>query len=93
MRPKKAYISWEDNEVSLSYDLDNKEQANFSWMDSHHSDNKDKEFSDFESIKKHSYDELQNKFLELHTEYLNLYRTCTKQNKIISSLKSKANTM
>jgi hypothetical protein len=42
-KSKKAYIVWEDNEVSSSSDSESDECSNLALMSSHHFDNEDEE--------------------------------------------------
>jgi hypothetical protein len=90
-KPKKAYIAWDDNEISSSSDSESDEYANLALMASHNSD--DDEVSNFDSNDKPSYDELQNAFNELYEELLKLSRKYSNQNKLILSLESEANNM
>lgn len=85
-RQKKAYVAWDDNEISSSSD----EEANMTLMASHHSDDEENEVSDSELNYKYSYEELQNAFNELYEECINLSKTCAKQKKQIVSLERKA---
>lgn len=62
-------------------------------MSSYHSDDEENEISDFKINDIPSYDELQNAFHELHEDYLNHFRKCSKQKKIVLSLESKVNDM
>ena len=55
-KKRRAYIAWENNDVSTTSSSENEEQAHLSLMVSHHSD--DDEVSDFDSCDKPSYDEL-----------------------------------
>lgn len=61
-------------------------------MVSHHSIDDD-QVSIFDSSDKSSFDELQDVFNDLHDECLKFFRSYDKQNKIISHLESKTNTM
>lgn len=62
-RSKKAYVAWDDNEISSS---SNEYHANKVLMTSHHLSDKEHEVSDYEIDDSPSYDELQNAFHELH---------------------------
>lgn len=87
-RPNKAYVAWEDNEISSSSD---EESRKLTLMTSHHSDNEENKVRDSKINEIPSNDELQNSFHELHEECLNLSRKCSKQKKLILSLERKAN--
>jgi len=49
-KKKRAYIAWEDNEVSSSSDSDSDESANLALMASHHSDDEEGEVSYDDSL-------------------------------------------
>ena len=87
---KKAYVAWEDNEISSSSDSDSDESANLALMASHHSDDEDNEvsneFSLFDSDAQGAIDELLN-------ECKILYKTISSQKKQISSLEEKCESM
>src|ERR1044072_401389 len=84
-KPRRAYIAWEDNELSSTSSSDNEDQvANLSLMATHNSDN---EVSDDNSTtSKPSYDELQNAFGELHEECVRLARLVAQQKSCITFL-------
>src|ERR1044072_1536791 len=83
-KPRRAYIAWEDNELSSTSSSDNEDQvANLSLMASH---NSDEEVSDDNSTSKPSYDELQNAFGELHEECVRLARLVAQQKSAITFL-------
>ncbi|XP_045798087.1 uncharacterized protein LOC123892341 [Trifolium pratense] len=87
-KPKKAYIAWDDNEISSSSDSESKEYANLALMASHHSDDEYEEVSS----KSSSYDnDLQSAFNELYEEFLKLFRKYSNQKKTILKLESMAN--
>lgn len=85
-KSKRAYIAWEDNDVSSDSDSDHEEQAHLSLMASHHSDDEN-EVSDAD-LDNPSFLELQDAFIELHKESLRLSKLCSKQKIIIESLES-----
>lgn len=89
-RNKKAYVAWDDNEISSSSDSDSDESANLALMASHHSDDEDgnvsSDFSLFDN-------DVQGVINELLNECKILYKTISSQNKQISSLKEKVETM
>lgn len=88
-KTKKAYIVWDDNDISSSSDSDNEENAQIALMASHQSEDELDEVSN--SFELHSYDELQEAFNELHDEFLKLSKICSKQKKTIVELESKVN--
>ncbi|XP_058763525.1 uncharacterized protein LOC131636971 [Vicia villosa] len=83
---KKAYIAWEDNEVSSSSDSDSDESANLALMASHHSDDEEGEVSYDDSLFDNG---AQGAIEELLKECKILYKTISSQKKIISSLEEK----
>lgn len=89
-KSKKAYIAWNDNEVSTSSDSESGESEVQALMASHHSDD-EQEVSSPMSNEKPSYIELQNAFHELHEECLILSRTISKQKKLILDLERSSN--
>lgn len=88
-KPRRAYIAWEDNDISSSSESKNEESVNMTLMASHHSDDEENEVSDSEINDKRSHEELQNAFNELYEECINLSKTCAKQKKQIVSLERK----
>lgn len=90
LKNKKAYIAWEDNEISSSSESDSGESANLALMASHHSDDENDEVSNEFSI----YDnDAQGVIDELLNECKILYKTISSQKKQISSLEEKVSTM
>ena len=86
-RPKKAYIAWDDNEISSSSD---EEQANLALIATHHSDDEEEEVSNETS----SYDnDALNAIDELLNECKILYKKVSTQKKHILSLEEKIDTM
>ena len=86
-RPKKAYIAWDDNEISSSSD---KEHANLALIATHHSDDEEEEVSNETS----SYDnDALNAIDELLNECKILYKKVSTQKKHILSLEEKIDTM
>src|SRR3954468_8425244 len=83
---KKAYIAWEDNEVSSSSDSDSEESANLALMASHHSDDEEGEVSYDDSLFDNG---AQGAIDELLKECKIRYKTISSQKKIISSLEEK----
>lgn len=67
-RLKKAYVEWDDNEISSS---SNEDHASNVLTTSHHSSDEEYEVSDSEIDDKPSYDELQSAFYELYDEFWN----------------------
>ncbi|XP_058785608.1 uncharacterized protein LOC131660382 [Vicia villosa] len=89
-RPNKAYVAWDDNEVSSSSDSKSKEYANLAFMALHHSNDENDEVSNEFSI----YDnDVQGAINELLNECKMLYRTVSTQEKQIKSLEEKIDTM
>ncbi|XP_050877803.1 uncharacterized protein LOC127081601 [Lathyrus oleraceus] len=77
---KKAYVAWEDNEISSSSDSDSDESANLSLMASHHSDDEVNEVSNDFSL----FDnDVQGAIDELLNECKILYKTISSQKKQI----------
>lgn len=64
----------------MNTSFENEEQAHLSFILLHHS-NDDDEVSNFDLSDKHSYDELQYTFNDLHAECLKLPGLCAKQKK------------
>src|ERR1044072_5748785 len=90
LKNKKAYIAWEDNEISSSSESDSGESANLALMASHHSDDENVEVSNEFSI----YDnDAQGVIDELLNECKILYKTISSQKKQISSLEENVSTM
>ena len=87
---KRAYVAWEDNEISSSSDSDSDESANLALMTSHHSNNEDDKVSYDNSL---YYNGAQGAIDELLNECKILYRTISSQKKIISSLEEKVETI
>ncbi|XP_050914784.1 uncharacterized protein LOC127129688 [Lathyrus oleraceus] len=80
---KKAYIAWDDNEISSSSDSDSDQSANLALMASHHSDDEDDEVSSNFSI----FDnDAQGAIDELLSECKILYKTISSQKNQISTL-------
>ncbi|XP_050890112.1 uncharacterized protein LOC127095473 [Lathyrus oleraceus] len=80
---KKAYIAWDDNEISSSSDSDSDQSANLALMASHHSDDEDDEVSSNFSI----FDnDGQGAIDELLSECKILYKTISSQKNQISTL-------
>jgi hypothetical protein len=77
-KPKKAYIAWDDNEVSSSTDSESKEYANLALMASHHSDGENEEVSSKSSSCDNDY---QSAIYELLNECKILYKTVSTQKK------------
>ena len=87
---KKAYVAWEDNEISSSSDSDSDESANLALMASHHSDDEVNEVSNDFSL----FDnDVQGAIDELLTECKILYKTISSQKKQISVLEEKIEKM
>ena len=87
---KRAYVAWEDNEISSSSDSDSDESANLALMASHHSDDEEGEVSYDNSL----YDNgAQGAIDELLNECKILYKTISSQKKLISSLEEKVKTI
>ncbi|XP_050908720.1 uncharacterized protein LOC127122424 [Lathyrus oleraceus] len=80
---KKAYIAWDDNEISSSSDSDSDQNANLALMASHHSDDEGDEvssnFSIFDNDAEGAID-------ELLSECKILYKTISSQKNQISTL-------
>ncbi|KAK2357503.1 gag-protease polyprotein [Trifolium repens] len=89
-KPKKAYIAWDDNEVSSSTDSESEEYANLALMASHHSDDENEEVSSKSSSCDNDY---QSAINELLNECKILYKTVSTQKKKIQSLEEKIDTM
>ena len=89
-KPKKAYIAWDDNEVSSSTDSKSEEYANLALMASHHSDDENEEVSSKSSSCDNDY---QSAINELLNECKILYKTVSTQKKKIQSLEEKIDTM
>ncbi|KAK2403685.1 rust resistance kinase Lr10 [Trifolium repens] len=89
-KPKKAYIAWDDNEVSSSTDSESKEYANLALMASHHFDGENEEVSSKSSSCDNDY---QSAIYELLNECKILYKTVSTQKKKIQSLEEKIDTM
>jgi hypothetical protein len=89
-KPKKAYIAWDDNEVSSSTDSESEEYANLALMASHHSDDENEEVSSKSSSCDNDY---QSAIYELLNECKILYKTVSTQKKKIQSLEEKIDTM
>ncbi|XP_050875648.1 uncharacterized protein LOC127079286 [Lathyrus oleraceus] len=87
---KKAYVAWEDNEISSSSESESDECANLALMASHHSDDEEDEvssnFSLFDS-------DAQGDINELLVECKILYKTISSQKKTILSLEEKTVTI
>ncbi|KAK2450268.1 rust resistance kinase Lr10 [Trifolium repens] len=77
-KPKKAYIAWDDNEVSSSTDLESEEYANLALIASHHSDDENEEVISKSSSCDNDY---QSVIYELINEYKILYKTVSTQKK------------
>lgn len=96
---KKAYIAWEDNEVSSSSETESEECANVALMASHQSD--DEEVSNIDSPLYNKtnneliieYNDAQNAIKELLIECKNLCKLVSTQKKQISSLQEKIDIM
>ncbi|XP_050883362.1 uncharacterized protein LOC127086620 [Lathyrus oleraceus] len=87
---KRAYIAWEDNEISSSSDSKTEEYENLALMESHYSDDEDEEVSNDYSI----YDnDAQGSIDEFLNECKILYNTVSKQKKQILSLEEKIDTI
>src|SRR3954471_14551680 len=82
-KSKKAYVAWDDNEISSSSD---EEHAILALVATHHSDDEDNEDSNEFSL----FDnDVQDAINELLNECKTLYKTISSQKKIISSLEKK----
>jgi hypothetical protein len=80
---RKAYIAWDDNEISSSSNSDSDQSANLALMASHHSDDEDDEVSSNFSI----FDnDAQGAIDELLSECKILYKTISSQKNQISTL-------
>ncbi|XP_050882935.1 uncharacterized protein LOC127086256 [Lathyrus oleraceus] len=87
---KKAYVAWEDNEISSSSDSDSDESANIALMASHHSDDEVNEVSNDFSL----FDnDVQGAIDELLNECKILYKIISSQKKQISVLEEKIEKM
>ncbi|XP_050909962.1 uncharacterized protein LOC127123830 [Lathyrus oleraceus] len=87
---KKAYVSWEDNEISSSSRSESDESVNLVLMTSHHSNNEEDEVNNEFSL----YDsDAQGAINELLKECKILYKTISSQKKLISTLEEKVVTM
>ena len=83
---KKAYVAWDDNEISSSSESESDECANMALMASHHSDEEIDEVSSNFSV----YDnDAQDVINELLKECKTLYKSISSQKKQISSLEEK----
>ena len=82
---KKAYLAWEDNEISSSSGSDSEECANLALMALHHSDDEEEVSNDFSLFD----DDAQDAINELLNECKILYKTISSQKKQISSLEEK----
>ncbi|KAF1863306.1 hypothetical protein Lal_00031305 [Lupinus albus] len=80
---RRAYIAWEDNDISYASKPESEEQAHLSLMASHHSN--DEEVN--ESIH-FSSSELQIAFNDLHDEYMKLSKMFLKQKSELDSLRN-----
>jgi len=89
-KPKRAYIAWDDNEVSSSSDPESGEYANLALMASHHSDDESEEVSSKSSSYNNDYQSAINGLLN---ECKILYKTVSTQKKQILSLEEKIDTM
>ncbi|KAK2382430.1 rust resistance kinase Lr10 [Trifolium repens] len=89
-KPKKAYIAWDDNDVSSSTDSESEEYANLALMASHHSNDENEEVSSKSSSCDNDY---QSAINELLNECKILYKTVSTQKKKIQSLEQKIDTM
>lgn len=87
-RVKRAYVSWDDHEISLFSDEDH---ASKTLMAFHHSSDEEHEISDYEIDDRTSYDELQSGFNELYGEFLKLSRNFSNQKKTILKLEINGN--
>src|SRR3954468_7738423 len=82
-KSKKAYVAWDDNEISSSSD---EEHVDLALVATHHSDDEADEVSNESSL----YDkDVQDAINELLNECKILYKTISSQKKIISSLEEK----
>ncbi|KAK2402034.1 gag-protease polyprotein [Trifolium repens] len=89
-KPKKAYIAWDDNEVSSSTDSESEEYANLALMASHYSDDENEKVSSKSSSCDNDY---KSAIYELLNECKILYKTVSTQKKKIQSLEEKIDTM
>ncbi|KAK2454205.1 gag-protease polyprotein [Trifolium repens] len=89
-KPKKAYIAWDDNEVSSSSDSESERYANLALMALHNSDDENEEVSSKSSSCDNNY---QSAIYELLNECKILYKTVSTQKKKIQSLEEKIDTM
>ncbi|CAJ2660665.1 unnamed protein product [Trifolium pratense] len=89
-KPKRAYIAWDDNDISSSSESESEEYANLALMASHHSDDESEEVSSKSSSYNNDY---QGAINELLNECKILYKTVSTQKKQILSLEEKIDTM
>ena len=83
---KRAYIAWEDNEVSSTIsDSENDEISQLCFMGQR---KKSIEVSDRNSKFNPSYDELQNVLVEMHGDAMNAFKTIGAQKRIILKLEA-----
>lgn len=83
---KRAYVAWEDNDISSSSESESDESAHLALMESHHSDDESYEVSNEFTL----YDnDAQGAINELLNECKVLYKTISSQKKHISSLEEK----
>lgn len=84
-KSRRAYIAWDDNDISSSSDSDSEERENFSLMASHDSDEKPDISSNYDSFDEESS--------ELLSECKILFKMVSKQKKLIVSLENNLDTM
>ena len=86
---KKAYVAWEDNEISSSSDSESEECANLALMASHHSDNEEEVSNEFNLFD----DDVQDAIDELLKECKSLYKKVSNKEKELLICLEKIDTM
>jgi len=82
-KAKKAYITWDDNDMDSSEDSEN-EVVNLSLMAKNYKS--DEEVTSSDNNISISFDELQDAFTDLHKELVNLAKLVSSSKKTISNL-------
>jgi len=82
-KAKKAYITWDDNDMESSEDLEN-EVVNLSMMAKNYES--DEEVTSSDNNLSISFDELQDAFADLHKESVKLAKLVSSSKKTISNL-------